>query len=157
MRKLLSIAGFTLIASALTFAHVTVAPQQAPAGASQVYKVRVHNDEKTAVSSIELDIPAGGERRVDGGGKIVHGKNGRPHHQNYVGAAGRPWQVRRNPVHGKKSNERATAVDRPRAFRRRQSCGVERQSRRRRQSVGDEDCRGGSCSGREVTIANCAR
>ena len=59
MRKLLSIAAFTLIASALTFAHVTVAPQQAPAGASQVYKVRVHNDEKTAVSSIELDVPAG--------------------------------------------------------------------------------------------------
>ena len=53
MRKLLSIAAFTVIASALTFAHVTVAPQQAPAGASQVYKVRVHNDEKTAVSSIE--------------------------------------------------------------------------------------------------------
>jgi uncharacterized protein YcnI len=40
-------------------AHVVVAPQQSQAGASQVYKVRVHNEEKAAVSTVELDIPEG--------------------------------------------------------------------------------------------------
>jgi uncharacterized protein YcnI len=52
-----TVAAVLLAASA--FAHVAVAPQQSGAGASQVYKVRVHNDEKTAVTSVELDIPAG--------------------------------------------------------------------------------------------------
>ena len=53
----LTVAVGLLAASA--FAHVAVAPQQSQAGASQVYKVRVHNDEKTAVTSVELEIPAG--------------------------------------------------------------------------------------------------
>jgi uncharacterized protein YcnI len=48
----------TLLA-ATAYAHVVVAPQQSPLGASQVYKVRVHNDEKTAVTMLELDIPEG--------------------------------------------------------------------------------------------------
>src|SRR5205807_1812619 len=63
-------------------------------------------------------------------------------------------QVRRNPVHGKKSSERATAVDCARTFRRRQSRGVERQSRRGRESIGDEDRRRGEmnqpASSREI-------
>ena len=54
-----TIAAFLLLVSAPAFAHVTVAPQQAPAGASQVYKVRVHNDGKGPTSSIELQIPQG--------------------------------------------------------------------------------------------------
>jgi uncharacterized protein YcnI len=56
----------TFTAAALAFlvavpalAHVTVAPQQAPVGASQVYKVRVHNDSKVPTASIDLQIPAG--------------------------------------------------------------------------------------------------
>ena len=48
----------TLLA-ATAYAHVVVAPQQSPLGTSQVYKVRVHNDEKTAVAMLELDIPDG--------------------------------------------------------------------------------------------------
>jgi uncharacterized protein YcnI len=48
----------TVLLAASAFAHVAVAPQQSQAGASQVYKVRVHNDEKTAVTSVELDIPS---------------------------------------------------------------------------------------------------
>ena len=57
--KMFSMAALVLLVSAPAFAHVTVAPQQSQAGASQVYKVRVHNDEKTAVTSVELDVPAG--------------------------------------------------------------------------------------------------
>lgn len=58
MKTIMLTAAAVLIASS-AFAHVAVAPQQSQAGASQVYKVRVHNDEKTAVTSVELDIPAG--------------------------------------------------------------------------------------------------
>ncbi len=54
-----TIAGFLLLVAAPTFAHVTVAPQQAPAGASQVYKLRVHNDGKGPTASLELQIPDG--------------------------------------------------------------------------------------------------
>jgi len=41
------------------FAHVTVAPQQSQTGASQVYKVRAHNENKVATKSLELTIPEG--------------------------------------------------------------------------------------------------
>ena len=58
MRTWTTVALVTLFA-APAFAHVTVAPQQSAAGASQVYKVRVHNDGKTPTSSIALQIPDG--------------------------------------------------------------------------------------------------
>jgi uncharacterized protein YcnI len=58
MRTFTIVALLALVA-APAFAHVTVAPQQSPAGASQVYKVRVHNDAKTPTSSIALQIPDG--------------------------------------------------------------------------------------------------
>jgi uncharacterized protein YcnI len=57
--KTIAITAAAVLLAASAFAHVAVAPQQSAAGASQVYKVRVHNDEKTAVTSVELDIPAG--------------------------------------------------------------------------------------------------
>jgi uncharacterized protein YcnI len=47
--------GFVASASA----HVTVAPQQSPAGAVQVYKVRIHNGGKSPTASIELRVPEG--------------------------------------------------------------------------------------------------
>ena len=40
-------------------AHVTVAPQQSAAGATQIYKVRIHNGGKAPTASIELQVPAG--------------------------------------------------------------------------------------------------
>jgi uncharacterized protein YcnI len=49
----------TLLVAVPSFAHVTVAPQQSPAGAKQAYNVRVHNDDKVPTSSIELQIPEG--------------------------------------------------------------------------------------------------
>ena len=58
MRTIMAL-GLLVLVTASAFAHVTVAPQQAPAGASQVYKVRVHNDGKTPTSSIALEIPEG--------------------------------------------------------------------------------------------------
>ena len=57
--RTLTIAAAILLLAAPAFAHVTVAPQQAPAGASQVYKLRVHNDGKTPTASLELQIPEG--------------------------------------------------------------------------------------------------
>lgn len=48
-----------LLVTAPAFAHVTVAPQQSPAGTSQTYKVRVHNGGKVPTSSIELQVPDG--------------------------------------------------------------------------------------------------
>jgi len=48
-----------LFVAVSAFAHVTVAPQQSGQGATQIYKVRVHNEEKIATTSIELDIPEG--------------------------------------------------------------------------------------------------
>ena len=57
--KMLSTVGIALLVAAPAFAHVTVAPQQSAAGTKQIYKVRVHNDEKVPTSSIELQIPEG--------------------------------------------------------------------------------------------------
>ena len=51
-------AGMLLVASSV-FAHVVVAPQQSRQGASQIYKVRVHNEEKVATTSIDLEVPDG--------------------------------------------------------------------------------------------------
>jgi uncharacterized protein YcnI len=59
MMRTVTIAGLVLLLAVPAFAHVTVFPQQAPAGASQVYKVRVHNDSKVTTARIEVQIPAG--------------------------------------------------------------------------------------------------
>ena len=48
-----------LALAASAAAHVTVAPQQSPAGSTQIYKVRIHNGGKAPTSSIEVQIPAG--------------------------------------------------------------------------------------------------
>jgi uncharacterized protein YcnI len=55
--KMAGIVLLTLLVAMPAFAHVTVAPQQSEAGGSQVYKVRVHNDEKVETKSIQLQIP----------------------------------------------------------------------------------------------------
>jgi uncharacterized protein YcnI len=44
-------------ATASLSAHVMVSPPQSKAGATQKYEVRVHNEAKVAVTSIELEIP----------------------------------------------------------------------------------------------------
>jgi uncharacterized protein YcnI len=49
----------TLFVATSASAHVAVAPQASPAGGSQVYKVRVHNDEKVPTKSVEVQIPDG--------------------------------------------------------------------------------------------------
>jgi uncharacterized protein YcnI len=48
-----------LIAATPAWAHIVVAPPQSQPGASQVYTVRVHNEEKVATTSVELDVPDG--------------------------------------------------------------------------------------------------
>jgi uncharacterized protein YcnI len=48
---------FLVAASAA--AHVVVVPPQSSPDASQVYTVRVHNEEKVATTSVEIDIPDG--------------------------------------------------------------------------------------------------
>ena len=58
-----------LLAAAPALAHVVVAPQQSASGETQVYKVRVHNEETVATTKIELEVPEG----VAVG---VHGKPG---------------------------------------------------------------------------------
>src|SRR4051812_49206094 len=40
-------------------AHVTVSPLQSKPGAVQKYEVRVHNEAKSAATSIELEVPEG--------------------------------------------------------------------------------------------------
>ena len=42
--KVRTIAAIMVLAAVPAFAQVTVFPQQSPAGGSQAYKVRVHND-----------------------------------------------------------------------------------------------------------------
>ena len=54
---LITFAALAVAASAS--AHVTVAPQQSAAGATQIYKVRIHNGGNAPTASIELQIPAG--------------------------------------------------------------------------------------------------
>jgi len=57
--KIPALAVGALLYAGSASAHVTVAPQQAPAGASQIYKVRVHNDAKTSTTSVMVEVPAG--------------------------------------------------------------------------------------------------
>jgi uncharacterized protein YcnI len=57
--KILTLSAVLVLLTVPAFAHVTVAPQQAVAGASQVYKVRVHNDGKTPTASVALQVPDG--------------------------------------------------------------------------------------------------
>jgi uncharacterized protein YcnI len=57
--KVLTAVALVALVAAPAFAHVTVAPQQSKAGATQVYKVRVHNDGKVPTASIALHVPAG--------------------------------------------------------------------------------------------------
>ena len=50
-----------LTASAVTSlsAHITVSPLQSKTGATQKYELRVHNEAKVAVTSIDLEVPDG--------------------------------------------------------------------------------------------------
>src|SRR3978361_399469 len=49
-----------LAASAISLsAHVMVSPPQSPAGAVQKYELRVHNEAKSAATSVDLDVPEG--------------------------------------------------------------------------------------------------
>jgi uncharacterized protein YcnI len=70
--RALAISALVVLAAGRVFAHVTVFPQQAPAGASQVYKVRVHNDAKAPTSSIALQIPDG--VAIEGVAPVATGK-----------------------------------------------------------------------------------
>ena len=60
MRTKLSVV-LLIAATAVTSlsAHVMVSPLQSKAGAVQRYELRVHNEAKVAVTSIDLDIPDG--------------------------------------------------------------------------------------------------
>jgi len=78
-----------VVLSVPVFAHVTVAPQQAPAGASQVYKVRVHNDAKSPTASISLTVPEG--VTVESVAPITDGKSDMTKNGNRVTAI--TWQV----------------------------------------------------------------
>ena len=99
---------FTVMAmllAASAFAHVVVAPQQSQAGASQVYKVRVHNDEKTAGHLGRARHPRRrhrDERGADGRRKINHDQDGRPHLGHHLAGAGRAWKVRGARLYGHK-------------------------------------------------------
>ena len=55
----LATAATVLVATASAYAHVTVTPQQSQAGATQVYKVRIHAEGKTATTGVDLAIPEG--------------------------------------------------------------------------------------------------
>ena len=57
--KTSTLAILALLLAATAWAHVVVAPAQSQQGTSQVYKVRVHNEEKIATSSVELEVPDG--------------------------------------------------------------------------------------------------
>src|SRR3954451_23382550 len=60
MRGTLSIS-LLMAAAAVTSlsAHVMVSPPQSTAGALQKYELRVHNEAKTAATSIDLEVPDG--------------------------------------------------------------------------------------------------
>jgi uncharacterized protein YcnI len=58
MKKVtISLVVLSALAAAPAFAHVTVAPQQSRPGATQEYKVRVHNDGKTPTATVALQFP----------------------------------------------------------------------------------------------------
>ena len=57
--KISALVAIVLVAASPVAAHVVVVPPQSAVGATQTYTVRVHNEEKVAVSSIELEVPSG--------------------------------------------------------------------------------------------------
>lgn len=58
-RTWLATAATLLFTTASAYAHVTVTPQQSQVGATQVYKVRIHAEGKTATTGVDLVIPEG--------------------------------------------------------------------------------------------------
>jgi len=52
------IAAFMIFSTSVADAHVTVWPQQSPAGGSERYTVRVPTEGQVATTSVELEIPA---------------------------------------------------------------------------------------------------
>ena len=54
-----AIAGFIVLAVSVLDAHVTVAPRESQAGATQRYTVRVPTEGQVATTSVELEVPAG--------------------------------------------------------------------------------------------------
>jgi uncharacterized protein YcnI len=50
---------FVVLCSISMSAHIMVSPPQSKIGAEQRYELRVHNESKVAVASVELDIPDG--------------------------------------------------------------------------------------------------
>jgi uncharacterized protein YcnI len=48
-----------MLAAVPASAHVVVVPPQSTVAATQVYTVRVHNEEKVATTRIELEVPSG--------------------------------------------------------------------------------------------------
>ncbi len=57
--KVSAVALLAVSAMASLSAHITVSPLQSKAGAVQKYELRVHNEAKVAVTSVDLDIPDG--------------------------------------------------------------------------------------------------
>jgi uncharacterized protein YcnI len=58
-KKLLIVLLFAASAVMSVSAHITVSPLQSKTGAVQKYELRVHNEAKVAVTSVDLDIPDG--------------------------------------------------------------------------------------------------
>src|SRR4030095_6505963 len=52
-------AAVALLFATAAFAPVTVTPAQSQVGATQVYKVRIHAEGKTATTGVDLAIPDG--------------------------------------------------------------------------------------------------
>ncbi len=58
MKHAVVIAAFMIFSTSVADAHVTVWPQQSPAGGSERYTVRVPTEGQVATTSVELEIPA---------------------------------------------------------------------------------------------------
>ena len=58
MKHAVVIAAFMTFSTSVADAHVTVWPQQSPAGGSERYTVRVPTEGQVATTSVELEIPA---------------------------------------------------------------------------------------------------
>ncbi len=59
LRGLLVTVAIGLMASAITEAHITIAPNQSMAGATEKYVLRVPSEGKVATVAADLDIPEG--------------------------------------------------------------------------------------------------
>ncbi len=59
MRKTFSTVLLLAAAAVPLSAHVMVSPPQSKAGAVQKYELRVHNEAKSAATSVDLDVPDG--------------------------------------------------------------------------------------------------